>query len=374
MTATASVPNRATGQETFVVTPGPYWKQLERELLAEGVRLPLVYRLAWAELNPPGHYRLLAVRDETGRLLGGAAIRLDNSRVLMGHHYLRVAKFGEGLPRRAWEPIVEALTRIVREDPCALRLSVRVFSREYPQELGALLERYGFHREPQPTAYRHTLSIDLRPEEPAVLGSLNKSARKNLRDADKTSMCVRVLTDDRYAGRITELELRAIRRTQGTSPAQNWPAILSLSRQYPELSRVVGLFSSADNEEPEALLGFAWGCLNATSGEYRAGGTAHHPGLKVSISHRLLRDLILWSRRNGACWFDMGGVTVGEPDWHPLHGVSVFKRHFTHHLEDVGEEWSLEPHPMRARFVRWLGGQIRQSVDAMHRMRNGQQP
>jgi len=89
------------------------------------------------------------------------------------------------------------------------------------------------------------------------------------------------------------------------------------------------------------------------------------------MSHRLVRDLILWSKREGAQWFDMGGVTVGEPVTHPLHGVSVFKRHFTHHLEDVGEEWSMEPHPVRANLVRWLGGYVRRSTDAMQRVRNG---
>ncbi len=47
--------------------------------------------------------------------------------------------------------------------------------------------------------------------------------------------------------------------------------------------------------------------MSGMSGEYRAGGTTHIPNLKVSISHRLVRDLILWSKHQGACWFDMGG-------------------------------------------------------------------
>jgi len=371
MIATAAIPGRVAGQGASVVRPGPQWKQIEEELLEAGIMLPLFHRLPWVEVSCPEQYKLLTVRNDDGRLLGGVAIRSDRSRVLAGHHYLRVVRFGEGMPQEAWEPLVRELRKMVYADPRALRLSVRVFSREYGALVGKLLERHGFHREPHPTAYRHTLSIDLRPTEQEILASLKKSARKNLRDADKTPMCMRVITDDRYAERITELELRAIRRTNGTSPAQDWPAILSLSRQYPELSRVVGLFLSEENDEPEAMLGFAWGCLNGTNGEYRAGGTAHSPSLKVSISHRLLRDLILWSKRNGALWFDMGGVTVGEPDWHPLHGVSVFKRHFTNNLEDVGEEWSMEPRPMRAALVRWIGGCVRRSVDAVHRMRNG---
>ncbi len=371
MIATASPPRDLLDRREIFIAPGPKWKHIEAELLQAGIALPLFQRLAWVELSSPEHSRLVAVRDEFGRILGGVAVRIDKSRVLSGHRYMRVSRLGEGLPPQSWEPIVAALAKLGREEAKVLRLSVRVFSREHGAEIGALLERHGFHREPHPTAYRNTLSIDLRPEPEMILAGLNKSARKNLRDADKSSLCVKVITDSKYVERLNALELMALRRTQGTSGTQDWPSVMRLTQDHPELSRIVGLFLSEDEQKPEEMVGFAWGCMNGVSGEYRAGGTAHVPNLKVSMSHRLVRDLILWSKREGAQWFDMGGVTVGEPDSHPLHGVSVFKRHFTHHLEDIGEEWSMEPHPARARFVRWLGGYVRRSTDAMQRVRNG---
>jgi hypothetical protein len=371
MIATPSPANGVLDRRDTVVAPGPEWRQIEAELLEAGVALPLFHRLPWVELSPPEYSRLVVVRDDFGRVLGGVAIRIDKSRVLAGHRYMRVTRLGEGLPRESWEPIVAALAKLVREETKVLRLSVRVFSRAHGAEIGALLERHGFHRESHPTAYRKTLSIDLRPEAEKILAGLNKSARKNLRDADRSPLCVRTITDTKYVERINSLELMAIRRTQGTCGTQDWPSVMRLSREHPELSRIVGLFLSEDELEPEALVGFAWGCMNGTSGEYRAGGTVHIPNLKVSISHRLVRDLILWSKREGAEWFDMGGVTVGEPVTHPLHGVSVFKRHFTHDVEDVGEEWSVEPHPARANFVRWIGSYVRRSTDAMQRVRNG---
>jgi hypothetical protein len=370
MIATAVLPTTGYRPHDTLVLPGPQWKQIEDGLLEAGIALPLFHRLPWVQLCSPEHSRLVVARDDDGRLLGGAAVRIDKSRVLPGYRYLRVSRLGEGMPREAWEPLIAALAKLVWKESRVLRLSVRVFSREHGAEIGALLAHYGFHREPHPTSYRYTLSIDLTRTEEEILAGLNKSARKNLRDADKSPLSVRLITDPKYVDRITSLELQAIRRTSGTSPAQDWASIVSLSRAHPELSRIVGLFLSDEDQEPEAMVGFAWGCLNGTNGEYRAGGTAHIPNLKVSISHRLVRDLILWSKRGGARWFDMGGVTVGEPVTHPLHGVSVFKRHFTHHLEDVGEEWSLEPHPARATFVRWLGGHVRRSTELMKSMRN----
>lgn len=371
MIAAASLQSDVLDRRDILVAPGPEWKQIEAQLLSTGVELPLFQRLAWAELSAPEHSRLVAVRDDFGRVIGAVAVRIDKSRVLSGHRYMRVTRLGEGLPPESWEPIVAALAKLTREEAKVLRLSVRVFSRQHGAEIGALLERYGFHREPHPTAYRNTLSIDLRPEADRILAGLNKSARKNLRDADKSPLCVRVITDPKYVDRINTLELIAIRRTQGTCGTQDWPSVMRLTQQHPELSRIVGLFLSEGDQNPEAMVGFAWGCMNGVSGEYRAGGTTHIPNLKVSMSHRLVRDLILWSKREGAQWFDMGGVTVGEAVTHPLHGVSVFKRHFTHHLEDIGEEWSMEPHPMRANLVRWVGGYVRRSTDAMHRARNG---
>jgi hypothetical protein len=370
MMASLSLPVNGYGRHE-VLPRGPEWKQIEEELSAAKVRLSLFQRLAWAEVSPEGRYRLLTVRDDDGRVLGGVALQLDKSRVLPGYRYLRVTRLGEGIPREAWEPIIVALTKLVREEPKILRLSVRVFSRHDHEEIGALLERHGFHQEPRPTAYRNTLSIDLLRDEAAIMAGLNKSARKNLRDADRSVLCVRTITEDRYVDRITLLEQMAIRRTQGTCSPMNWASVMKLSRDHPELSRVVGLFLSERELEPESLVGFAWGCINGPSGEYRAGGTTHIPNMKVSISHRLVRDLILWSKRQGAQWFDMGGVTVGEPVTHPLHGVTVFKRHFTHHMEVVGDEWSLEPHPVRAELVRRIGDWVRESTDALQRMRNG---
>ena len=372
MIATAILPVATKEYGRYdTLDPGPEWQQIEDQLLKSGIGLPLFHRLAWAELAPQGRYHLLTIRDDDGRVLGGVALQMDKSRVLPGHRYLRVTRFGEGMPRETWEPIVVALTKLVREEPKILRLSVRVFSREHHEEIGKLLERHGFHREPHPTAYRNTLSIDLRSGEAEILAGLNKTARKNLRDADRSALCVRTITEDRYVDRITSLELMAIRRTQGTCSPQNWASVMKLSREHPDLSRVAGLYLAKDELEPDSLIGFAWGCMNGMSGEYRAGGTIHIPNVKFSISYRLVRDLILWSKRQGACWFDMGGVTVGEPVTHPLHGVTVFKRHFTHNLAVVGEEWSLEPHPVRAEFVRWIGGYVRRSTDAMHRVRNG---
>jgi len=220
-------------------------------------------------------------------------------------------------------------------------------------------------------SYRHTVMIDLRPEESEILKGLNKSARKNLHDADRSSLFVRTLTDPVYADRIASLQAAAMRRTKGSGARQEWDSILNLSRMNPGLSHVVGLFLSETDVTPDSMFGFAWGCMNGSYGEYRAGGSEQPPDRKIPISHCLVRDLMLWSKRQGASWFDMGGVTLGNSEDDPFRGITIFKRHFSHNVQEVGEEWALELHPARVSFARQLGYSIRSFADTVHRVRFG---
>src|SRR5206468_1701465 len=73
----------------------------------------------------------------------------------------------------------------------------------------------------------------------------------------------------------------------------------------------VGLFRT-DREGPDALLGFAWGWWNGQSVSYFAGASSRPSDLRgVGIVHPLFWDLIVWAKRAGATWFDLGGATAG---------------------------------------------------------------
>jgi hypothetical protein len=333
----------------------PAWLEIEEELLGAGIKLPLFHRWAWAECGRKGRSRLLVVRDEGHRLLGAAAVRVDASRVLPGHRFLRVYRFGDAQPETGWEPLIAALKSYARTDAGVLRLSIGVFSRERRGEIASLLERHGFEKLPQPHSYRHTLTLDLRPTEAEVLAGLHKTARKNLREAEKAKLYVVPLTEAIYADRIDALQHEAMSRTGGNAESLDAGAILELSRLYPHLSRVVGLFVSDSDQRPNSLVGFAWGCMHGDHAEYRAAGTMRLPDRNIAISYPLLWELIVWARREGASWFDLGGVTLSDSADDPLSGISNFKRYFSRNVEEVGEEWILEPHPARMRLASQLG-------------------
>jgi hypothetical protein len=350
----------------------PTWLQLEEELYDSGIKLPLFHRWAWAESGAKGRYHLVAVRDGNGRLLGAAGVRVDSSRVLPGHRFLRVYRFGDALPETGWEPLIAALKSRAVADAGVLRLSIGVFSRDRRSEIASVLERHGFQKLPQPHSYRHTLTLDLRPSEDEILAGLHKTARKNLREAEKAQLCVRPLTEAIYADRIDALQREAMSRTGGHAEALDAAAVLELSRLYPHLSRVVGLFLSAPDLQPDSLVGFAWGCMHGDHAEYRAAGTMRLPDRNIAISYPLLWELIAWAKREGATWFDLGGVTVAHSATDPLEGISNFKRYFSRNVEEVGEEWILEPHPARARLAT-LFGRIARNITGLRGFRNRQE-
>jgi len=334
---------------------GRAWRETQEELVRMGFRIPLWNSLAWAKFGAQsrrGRNRLLTVRDGAGRAMGSVAIATYSSRVLPGHRSLRVERLDGEWPEASLEAMVRELGRIAREDPKALRMSVRVFSRGDRQRAAEVLERHGFQRSAQPESYSHTLTLDLQRDEQAIFAGLHKTARKNLRQVVGCGLFARPLTDVQYAERIGALEDESMARSGGARRKVDWGSVLELSRRYPELSRISGLFLAKNELRPEALVAFAWGTMQGDHASYTAAGTTRLPHLKISLSYPLVWDLVLWAKREGASWFDLGGVTVGDSAADRLKGISDFKRYFSRTVEEVSEEWVLEPHPAKTRLAR----------------------
>jgi hypothetical protein len=286
------------------------------------------------------------------------AVDAAKSRAPPGFRLLRVERFGEALPQALWASAVDALAAIGRRDLRALRLSVEVFSRDPDRraQLGELLARAGFAR----AACRNwdvTLALDLQPGEDEILRSLSQTARQAIRAVAKLPVELRLVNDSRLAPRLEALSRETYARTGAHYVAPwDWTGVIELAQQVPDATRLVGLFRT-DREGPDALLGFAWGLWNGDSASYFAGASARPADLRVAIGHPLLWDLILWAKRAGAAWFDLGGVTAGTAGSDdPVGAISDFKRLFSKKTADVAEDWVLEP--------RWLPARVAELVSS----------
>jgi hypothetical protein len=285
----------------------------------------------------------------------GLGIHGASSRALPGFRVLRVERFGEAVPRALWAATVDALTQVARQEPRVLRLSVEVFSRSEDTRAGlaALLRQAGFVRAVTTRNWGTTFALDLQPSEDALFASFSPTVRRAIRSVTKLPVQVRMIDDGRLSDRLEALLSEAFTRTGARHQAVwNWAGVIEMSRRMPDASRLVGLFRT-DRDGPDALLGFAWGWWNGQSVSYFAGASSRPSDLQgVGILHPLFWDLIVWAKRAGATWFDLGGATAGTAgSADPLGGISEFKRRFSKETVDVAEDWVFEPHPMPARLA-----------------------
>ena len=338
----------------------PEWADCERALTAAGQRLPLPHRAGWSLARRGVTSRCMALRSADGGWAAAIGMQVSASRALPGFRVLRVERFGEAVPRALWPDAVAALAEVARREPRVLRLSVELFSQDGATraELGEHLARAGFARAAAVRNWGETLTLDLRPSETELLAGFSELARRAIRSVAKLPVEVRLIEDVRLAGRMETLSNETFGRTGGRYEARwNWSAVIELSRRLPDASRLVGLFRT-DREGPDALLGFTWGWWNGQSVSYFAGASSRPTDLgRVWIVHPLFWDLIVWAKRGGATWFDLGGVTAGTTtSGDPVGGISDFKRLFSKHTATVAEDWVLEPRWFPARLAAAVSG------------------
>ena len=335
--------------------------EAERDLLEAGVPLPLLHRAAWAASLSHWEPWFLLLRDAGGRACGGVAIEKVAMRAMPGHVLLRVRRFGGGLPDEICRGALEALASLAKNVPRVLRLQVNVLSRDRLEAIGKTLEELRFQQVRPPSSYTHTLIVDLKPTEDEIFKSFSTNARRRIRETMKHSVKSLVLTDPIYAERLAELQQAAFQRTRGDIGSEDWQGILKISSEFPNLSRIGGLFDG-DDTSPEKMDAFLWICNHGDHWEYRAAGSARRTDVKIPFGYQLAWDMIRWAKASGADWFDMGGVTLAEDGESALEGISRFKRYFSRQVAEVGAEWILEPSPVRARIAnaisssahRWL--------------------
>jgi hypothetical protein len=349
--------------------PGGEWESCEAAIDALGTPLPLYHRAIWARQRMASGVRctLVSIAGPTGACRAAFAIESSASRALPGHRLLSVVRLGigtGGLDEFAMNEGLGYLASLAREDRSVLRASVEIFSldAESRRIAGEFLSRHGFVRVPPSRTYERTLVLDLAPTEEQLFAGLHKNARQGIRNVSRFPVRVSTATSLSLAARLQELSDETRARTGGARRPLDWSAIIEMSAQAPQLSRIAVL-ERTDRVGPDRILAFAWGCLHGNVGEYSESGSTRADDLKVSTSYALLWDLISWARKGGALTFDLGGVTSGiTHSGDPLGGISDFKRRFSQREIEVGEEWDLTPRPRRA----MVAGIVSRAAGVLH--------
>jgi len=322
-------------------------------LLAAGLPLPVQHRTEWALVHPARTLWFVAVRAAGGGYQAGFAVDVSRSRALPGHLLFTVEKFGAALSDGARAAGLRALAHLGRSHPRVLRVYVEVYARDagVRESVGAILRELGFRRPAQPRVYSDTVLVNLAPDEDAILASFHSSTRRNIRKIAALAFEVRAIVGSALIDRMDALLRESLARTGGSPQHEDWEAVTALSDRCPKLSRLVGLFRT-DITGPDALVAFAWGLNHGDYVDNPTTGMTRLPGSRTPFTYALIWDLIRWAKQVGARHFDFGGVTTGHlSEGDPLGGISDFKRRFSDTIVSVGEEWRLEPNPLRGQLA-----------------------
>jgi lipid II:glycine glycyltransferase (peptidoglycan interpeptide bridge formation enzyme) len=275
------------------------------------------------------------------------------SRALPGHRTIWVSRLGAGaggLDESGLGEMLDWLVRMGKNDRSVLRITVEVFSLEAERRevTARTLERAGFSKVPASRSYERTLLLDLSPGEDALFAALHKNARQGVRNIARYPVRLTTVSSAEVAPRLQQLADETRGRTGGSRREIHWESMIEMSLQAPQLSRI-SILERTDSNTPERVIAFAWGCMHGNVAEYSESGSIRTPDMKISTSYALLWDLILWARRGGARYFDLGGITSGiTHSDDPLGGISDFKRRFSQSEMAVGEQFELVPRPRRA--------------------------
>jgi hypothetical protein len=348
----------------------PEHKRFEQDLLRTTTCVPLPHRILWLESVGSREGWFCAAENAEGYCQAGFAIGMARSRALPGHRLLRVERFCAPADGEVVRAMLDRLITLVNRDRRVLRLSIEVCCFDETRRLATerLLADAGFVRSSSSRSYEHTLVLDLHPDEATLFASLDPKTRRDIRVIARNSVEVCPIEDPVWADRIEALFHESMSRTGGHAAQHDWAARIDLARTAPTLARIVGLFKTPI-AGPDALVAFAGSYHHGDYAHYDASGATRSSGVRGPLSYALLWDLICWAKANSAKWFDFGGVTFGrlQDSDDALGGISDFKRRFTQNLVNVGAEWILEPHPLRARLARSIGATAQRLRTAFHR-------
>lgn len=320
---------------------------VERDLA--GVAIPLPQREAWRRAGLSEGV-LLSARDETGRAAAALWLELTHTRALPLHVIARADRVGAARDVEGLLAVLSGCAAMAAERANVLRLEIALFHRDavIRERIARHLAGLGFRAAPEPRSYRATAALDLDDDEAALFARLHRTARRHIRAVEKNPVVLAPLAPA-HADAVEALVRETRARTGGAYTPKPWRDLITFAKEHPTLMRWVGLFHSENGE----LVAFASAHMHGDHATYADAGSTRRDDLKLPMGYALVWDLIRWSQREGAQWFDFGGITEGShgDSRDPTGGISDFKRYFQGEVVEVGEEWHLEPHPLRARLA-----------------------
>ncbi len=332
--------------------PPEQWLEIEAQMDADAHPLVLQHRPSFLVATGVRRAWLILLGKPDGRAKGAVAVSLGYSRALPGFLIADATRFGSTLPPHGYRLVLQALAQAAFDSPRVLRVHLDVVTPEADARLAVRreAERVGFRLNRRMRSYARTPMVDLSPDEDTLLQSFERMVRRNVKKSVALGHVVRPVEDPGLAPRLAALLRETMGRTAGPPITQDWRALIEYSRAWPSRSRIAGLFLNGA-EVAASLVAFRW-CGNHGDHveDLVAASTRLDP--PVPLMHSVMWDMLRWSKRCGARWFDFGGIPEPDvPPSHPLMAVAAFKRLFTKKEITIREELTLVSRPLANRIA-----------------------
>jgi hypothetical protein len=347
----------------------PEVAKLEKALDQRSFALPLPSRASWAKAHRGAEHVVVVAEQRDGSVAGLLGMSLTPTRAVPLHVVARVECVTDAYATPVGAALLRCASDYARRHRRVLSLTVEIESRDETARafLAGVLEAGSFVRIKAERSAERTIALELAPTEAEILAGFRTSHRQNVRNIGKHDLQLEPIRDASYSPRMNELLSATMARTGSWSGDRDWGPVIRLCEELPHRSRLIGVFRGP-GRAPAELLAFAWGLHHGLRGEYSTGASTRVSG-NPPLLHAVLWDLIVWSKREGAAWFDFGGVTPGGPDSDdPLGRISFFKRGFSRTEIDFGQEWVLTPSPWKAR-VAGVASRLARRVRQLRRAR-----
>lgn len=330
--------NPGAANVSCVWAPGTEWSRLQRDLTTAGVSLPVQADPAFP--TPPGEQRFLFAVNGTGGLPCWGVLGFSRfSRSLRWLRVIRLVRASCSMPQCVRELVAESIVDLARSAR-SLRVHVGLHDPDPAALKGfrdVLLTR-GFAAVSEPRAYIRTVLIDLRPAEDQLLASFHPTCRRGIRAPAKHGLHCRVLVEPELATRLNELVRETMQRTGGTYRETDWISLMRFCTANPRAAQLMGVFRS-DQAGDASLVGFVLGVRHGDTVEYDIAASTRATDLKVPLLYLPTWETMRWAKREGARWFDFGGISHGSSgSSDPTGGISDFKRYFSAEATPIGDE------------------------------------
>lgn len=332
------------------------WLGIESQLESEGFQWCFHHRPS-SLVSLGVSKALLVLQESPNNHKWAVSASVESSRAAPGFQIVRVERFAPVAPDEQVLSGLKALVDFARRSKRIFRIDLDIYTPEASLRsfIRSKAEALGFQSVVSRRLYSRTLIVDLRMSEEELLRSFKRLVRRNIKKTHEAGHLVRRIREERFADRLEELVLETMQRGGGPKISNDWGRILAYSRDWPNRSRISGLFLDGE-DDAAALASFRWCVIHGSFAEDLVAASSR-PRVSVPLMHSVMWDMLKWMKNNRVDWFDFGGIPEGDKAKQgPLAGIYSFKKLFSETAVTIRREMTLEVKPFIAQFASRVSG------------------